>query len=53
MRERYTPTPEEIRAECEKIREGWDELRWSREEKYVEWQVPIIEAKKMSGPPMS
>jgi len=40
-KERYLPTPEEIRAECIKIRDGWTEDRWKRAEVRVEWELPL------------
>lgn len=30
QRPEYEPTPEQIRAECEKIRAGWSEAAWAR-----------------------
>lgn len=46
--ERYLPTPEEIRAECIKIRDGWTEDRWKRAEVRVEWELPL--AKGITSP---
>ncbi len=48
-RERYTPTPEEIVEECAKIREGWTEERWRRQGEVKEWEVPVINVKKLSN----
>jgi hypothetical protein len=41
QRERYIPTPEEIRIECAKIRDGWSEERWSRQTGPTPWYPPV------------
>ena len=38
----YIPTPEEIVAECQKIREGWSEDKWSNQRQAVPWSLPQI-----------
>jgi hypothetical protein len=37
---RHEPTPEEIRRECELIREGWDETRLAQNERVQPWLPP-------------
>ena len=39
----YTPTPEEIRQQCEEIRKDWDEDRLKQQERFRHWQVPTSE----------
>ena len=39
----YTPTPEEIRQQCEEIRKDWDEDRLKQQERFRHWQVPASE----------
>lgn len=38
---KYTPTPEEIREECAKIRESWPEQRLRRYQA-IPWEVPTV-----------
>ena len=38
-----TPTPEEIAEECRKIREGWSDERWKREDTLPGWELPRVE----------
>jgi len=40
----YEPEPEEIRRECEKIREGWDEHEHRRRASLsnAEWELPAV-----------
>lgn len=40
---RLTPTPEEIAEECRKIREGWSDERWKREDTLPGWELPRVE----------
>jgi hypothetical protein len=44
MSDRQPPTPDEIRAACAVIREGWSEERWSREmtEADRRWELPVV-----------
>ena len=42
----YLPIPEQIKAECALIREGWDESRLSTQENVMSWAIQIVEAQK-------
>ena len=50
-RQRYVPTPEEIAAECAKIREGWSEERWERQRTQADrgWMPPVIGTNNLAG----
>jgi hypothetical protein len=42
---KYMPTPEQIKAACEKIREGRSELSRTkfRNEVHVDYEIPVVE----------
>ena len=43
QRERYVPTPDEIREECARIREGWSKERWAKQSGPKPWHPPVID----------
>ena len=43
----YVPTPEQIKEECAKIREGWDERKWADQEKRKDWYAPVMKPPKL------
>jgi len=53
-RQKYNPTPDEIRAMCEEIRKGWDQRRLDQQERRREWVMPILEdpKRKSGGQPL-
>ena len=42
----YLPSPEQIREECAKIREDWDDVRLSSQEQIEGWVLPEVQAQK-------
>ncbi len=45
-RQEFTPTPSQIRQECERIRSGWSEdTLWKRsgQEHYRHWAPPTVQ----------
>ena len=39
----YVPTPDEIREECQKIRDGWTARQWANQCPTKGWEVPLAE----------
>jgi hypothetical protein len=42
-KQKFIPTPEEIRAMCEEIRKGWDQRRLNQQERRPDWDTPVHE----------